>query len=444
MEIKIINNIFCQVNNAHDLDKLLYVKKQKRVMGMYKSSIEDYNAPIIRKGLMPTGFIPSVKKFCQQHNLEFSISGTEKKLEASHWEKDSNITLFKDQLKLVECARNIQRGVIKSPTGTGKTVVAYAIIKSFKERAIFFCDSKTLLYQTYERFKKQGLKTSLVGDGNKDLSGDVVIAMASTLKSIPQDQWADKFGVCIVDECHDGLKWGSRLFSVLCYLQSTVRIGLSATPREEHGEERAMWVEGLLGPIIGSYEYEQAEKDGRIIKPVVQLISIPENKNISQAYNFQDIYKLAIVYNSIRNMKIAQVIQNEISQQRSCLVYVVQLDHANNIQEKLNKIGIDSFIVNGAVDGEDREKMRNEINAKKIMCIIATSAWKKGVDIVSLNTVINAGLIKDETGIIQASGRCMRQEKGKVSKIIDFLDIGKYLSINSIKRIQTYVDKGWL
>ena len=71
--------------------------------------------------------------------------------------------------------------------------------------------------------------------------------------------------------------------------------------------------------------------------------------------------------------------------------------------------------------------------------------WKEGVDIPSLDCVINAAGGKSEIGTLQAIGRGLTKIEGKdETEIIDFLDPYKFLAQHAIMRLQIYIKQGWL
>ena len=59
-------------------------------------------------------------------------------------------------------------------------------------------------------------------------------------------------------------------------------------------------------------------------------------------------------------------------------------------------------IVNGGTKKDLREEIKSELKSKNIKCVIVTSAWREGVNIPSLNCVINGIGGKSEIVVLQA------------------------------------------
>ena len=68
--------------------------------------------------------------------------------------------------------------MIKSPTGTGKTIVALGLISAFSQETILILvHTRELLYQTEEELYKWGFSDiGMIGDGKKT-TGRIQIAM---------------------------------------------------------------------------------------------------------------------------------------------------------------------------------------------------------------------------------------------------------------------------
>jgi len=81
-----------------------------------------------------------------------------------------------------------------------------------------------------------------------------------------------------------------------------------------------------------------------------------------------------------------------------------------------------------------------------VRIVIATAVFREGVNIPSLNAVINAGGGKSETMVKQISGRPLTLTEGKDEGIIvDFLDLSNnYLIRHTGERIGFYSDMGWI
>jgi superfamily II DNA or RNA helicase len=453
MKIQIIDSVMCHTDAPALIKECLSVRREfwklDRSSGYPRRVRKEYDACLIAKdGTFLSGFFPRVIEFCRKNSIPVTVEGSFKKLDFSEGLDPPGITLFEDQKKLIQTILISQRGVLQAPTGTGKTILCYAIISLFKTRkSLIICPSKSIMRQTAKEFEEKfKMKTSMVGDGVKDLSGDVVVAIVNSLRRMPEESYHDLFDIVIVDESHHSASFSGMFFDVMTNILAPVRIGVTATsPNKEKEQEKSMACEGLIGPTTGIFSVADAVESGRLAKPKLILLSIPKNNNLRDLRTYHEIYTMGIVRNRMRNNTIANFVKGQAAEGNTSLVFTKLLEHADLLEVMLIDKGVNCKIVNGAVSGQLREELRSELQNKQIQCIIATSAWKEGINLPSLNCVINGAGYLSSTPIIQMAGRGLRVSEGKdEALIVDFLDIGRYLSDHCVERLQTYKELGWL
>jgi hypothetical protein len=89
---------------------------------------QDYvKSMITKKGYFPTGLLPRVRSFLKKKGIEYKVVGRAEILLPDLEPKLKGIKFRDDQLALIEAFTKKGRGVVLSPTGTGKTVVVGAI-----------------------------------------------------------------------------------------------------------------------------------------------------------------------------------------------------------------------------------------------------------------------------------------------------------------------------
>jgi superfamily II DNA or RNA helicase len=256
------------------------------------------------------------------------------------------------------------------------------------------------------------------------------------------EEYCTQFDIVIVDEAHhvasiptdreiaDG-KIGM-YYKFLTGCLSPMRIGLTATT-DKDGSERAMAAEGLLGPVIGRFTFEDAVKAERIAKPRVKLIAVPINTNIRELSTYHDIYNIGVVFNRIRNNIVTDFIAEQAKAGKTSLAFVKLLEHADILVNLLKNKGVPCEYVSGEISGKERERIKLLLESGEVKCVVATSAWREGVNIPKLDMVINvAGYLSEKTAL-QMAGRALRVSEGKEEGVIvDFLDSGKVLTFCSV------------
>jgi len=448
MKIKIENSIYsyCSEDVVKLLLPLLQYEKVFWREGQYAKQKTNYNGYMINKrnGELLTGLIPKVVEFLQKRKSNFKLSGYSEKLKSANKPKLKGVKFREDQLRLISNAINEQRGVILSPTGSGKTIIAMGIMSCFpKRRILFLCHTLDLLHQTYSEFKKYGFKSiCLLGGGRKELDdSDIVISTIQTISKFNVDLYYDRFDITIIDEAHHVNTISSLYGKLLTNNLSPMKIGFTATLPE--GKEKLLTLEGLIGTVIGELTLEEGIKKGILAIPKVKLINVPYKP--TELRKYIDIYNQLVVNNRNRNLLIVKEVRGKVEKGKSVLIMVKEIEHGDNLVKVAKLIDTDITFVQGRTEGEQRGKVKEALQDKKIKAVIATAIWREGINIPSLNVIINACGGKSEIMTLQAIGRGLRTSAGKGEvEIIDFLDPYRYLAEHSIRRLQIYNEQGWL
>jgi superfamily II DNA or RNA helicase len=394
-----------------------------------------------------TGFIPRVRK-------QFPSAQIETCFDNQVWGKAEptlpNITFRPDQKQLIAQALKAGRGIIQSPTGSGKTILQLGILSTMPKDfcALILTHTKDLVAQTVDELRKFGFssKTQMLMEGNRPkLVKPIVVSTIQTFVGYSVDDYSTHFDLVIVDEAHRVSSMVSNYHQVLSTLLAPFRFGFTATIPEE--KEAQMTAEGLLGPIVAKLTINEASILGVIARPKLRLIKLPENYSIRQTCkSYDEVVRHGIVGSLTRTEKICNIVENGVKHGKVTLVMVNQIEHGNKIQAELKARGLDIPFVQGITDGLERVRVKNALIAKKLLAAICTGVWSEGINIVSINTIILAHLGKSELKTLQNIGRGLRRsdEKDTVS-IVDFYDPSHVHLVRHFgERLCLYFDMHWV
>ena len=457
INIEIINAIESKVDaqGKRFLDPFMFITKEYWKPGPYKRKIrKTYLYPLINKhGHFLTGFLPKIKKLCEENDVEISWSG-----EISYPVNSDpflpGIEFRPDQLSAIKAVVDQKRGVLKAPTGSGKTILALGIVSCFYQVSLKLLDSPRILYlahtvsicgQVATEFEKYGYEVGRVFGGKVELNKQITIATRQSLIKQEIDVLEEIWGpwkIVILDEVHHLSSFKGQYADIFMNLFASIRIGLTATMPD--AEESKMAVEGFIGPMINELSIQEAGKLDILATPKIKLLKVP-GRTVSLT-KYQDIYQSEIVENRNRNRLLLEVVKEKMARGETILILVTKIEHGEIIQRMAKRLfEIDISYLHGSSESEERELVKSELINKKTQCVIATAIWKEGVNIPTLDCVINACGGKSEIATLQAIGRGLRKtdEKDTV-EIVDFLDTAKYLAEHTIRRLHIYVENGWL
>jgi superfamily II DNA or RNA helicase len=389
-----------------------------------------------------TGHVPKVVEYLTGKGLAPTVSAQKWPFFAQS--PQTLIPLRPDQTKLVLNAVDKHRGIIKAPTGFGKTFLAGSIISCVEGiRAVFLCHTKTLVHQTIKEFEKLGLDVGYITGTSKKLDGGVIVATVQSFHKQPQE-FFNSFDMVIVDEAHHLAKIGGLYFRTLTKLIAPYRYGLTATLPT--GEETKLLVEGLLGGLIDEYSLKEGTDRGILAVPKIKIVKIPVDYKVKELRKYQDVYNQGVVNNRSRNRMIIKIAKDLAVEGKTTLILITKIEHGEVLSETAKLLGHSVCFIQGRDDGEMREMVRGSLNTKEIKTVIATQIWKEGVDVPSLDCIINAAGGKSEIAVLQGIGRGLRATKDKDTVlIVDFLDLSHHYLISHLgERLAIYSENNWL
>lgn len=327
------------------------------------------------------------------------------------FQRNSIAEIF-DQIRRDREQNHATRAILQLPTGSGKTVVAAAIVRLAVERGrrlIFCVPALVLIEQTIERFVANGINRSDIGviQSNHPLTNPALpiqIASIQTLarRNINRFPHAD---LVIIDEAHVyyGLydewfeSWNNIPF-----------LGLSATP----------WTKGL----------------GNIYKTLIQPITLSE---LVEAGWLSDFRAFAKGHPDLSNVHTrggdyieselevamhpltADIVKTYIKdgESRPALCFAVNCAHAQELQQDFCANGISAAYMDAYTEAEDRQQIFDDFTAGRYQVICNVGVLTTGLDL-DVRLIILARPTKSEILYVQIIGRGLRIAEGKEDCLI--------------------------
>jgi len=344
------------------------------------------------------------------------------------------------QLNATMKALNERRGIIKLPTGSGKTIIAGLIIKNLMRPTIFLTHKKDIFHQTYEKLVLEFGRNNVsrLGDGLKGKPRLVTVGMVPTLQRYSAKKRSDILSdreLLIADEVH--LAKSKSWNKVVNSCPAIWRIGLSATPKEGGA---IMSLEAHTGPILYDAKAQTLAKKGYLTLPEIVLSRIAEPK-ISDRFDYDQSYRMGIIDNGRRNRRIALMAKLLVAKGWGpTIVFSTKLDHIENMQAYADEFRLNYAVLTGKDSAKARKKEIERLKGGNLDVLFVSTIFDEGVDIPNMGSGIMAGVGKSQAKLIQRMGRTMRPAPGKTKVIIiDFWDdTCRYLLNHSKKRRAVY------
>ena len=349
------------------------------------------------------------------------------------------------QENLIIDALKHKRGIIKSPTGSGKTLIMAGLIKALSGRKmVILFNAKQLLTQTYEFLTETcGMENIGLCFGEGYIYGDIMLCTVQSVEKI-LDTHLEEAEVLMVDECHEFGNGKTTLAALRSFPKALYRLGFTATPPRDSVPRYNL--EGALGSVLEDVNTADLVDTGKLTKPLIQLINRPYTASgLDEDLGYLDVYEEYIVNNEERNNIIKEIVDGILSKQQNkrarILVLTKSLDHGRALEDLLG--GNCEFLQGCDSIGERYEAISRFRRCRESSVLIGTKILQTGVNIEEITHFINARGMKSEIATLQALGRALRRHDSKqVVYIYDFMDKEKYLRDHSIARKRHYEREG--
>lgn len=407
-----------------------------------------------------TGLLPFVVKLSKKEKFKIKIKDTrilpidEHRIEKGlvllrPYQQKELRKVFYNTLKIRKKVIPWVRGVVKQPTGSGKSFFAAAIIKVLNKRTLFVVGRLDLLYQTKAVFEKTLKKDiGLIGNSEVDLK-KVTVATVQTLVSRQGKElgeYLDSVDVLMFDECHHvsaGSSGKGQYHKIATSCPAQFRFGFSASPLSR-GDLGDVMLIADTGEIISDVKRKKLEQEGYLAKVNVYLHEIAEPR-VKGEPSF--VYKKSIVENEERNQIILEEAEKAWKRKEHVLILVRYLSHGNELLYRCLSRKLPAVFLKGSTNVKNRRKAIKKVaNAKRPMVIIASTIFDEGVDAPDIKTLILAGAGASRIKSIQRVGRGTRPKSSGENSltVIDFVDrMADNLESHSLERIAAYEQEGF-
>jgi superfamily II DNA or RNA helicase len=327
-------------------------------------------------------------------------------------------------------------GVLQAGTGSGKTVMALAVIAERKQPALILVHTRELMNQWVERIEQfLGCSAGRIGGGFFDVQSVTVGIVNSVKKRLPD--LVPYFGMLVVDECH---RIPSTTFTTcISTFDARFMLGLSATPYRRDGLTRLIYL--AIGDCLHVVDPERLKTIGAILAPEV----VPRETGFyfpraADRYA-KMLTKLAL--DQDRNMLIAGDVLKEVAENSGTVLLVSERTvHLQVLAEILEEHGEKVAVLTGKTPAFLREEIVKNVQAGSVRIMASTTQLiGEGFDCPELTTLFLCSPIRFSGRLVQIVGRILRPLDGKRPKIFDYQDVNiGILKASAQARMRTYDD----
>ena len=358
------------------------------------------------------------------------------------------------QFDAVSTGIHRKRGVLLSPTGSGKSLIIYALTRWYLENhnkmVLIIVPTTSLVEQMTGDFHDYGWDVDnnvhkIYSGKDKVTQKRVVISTWQSIYKLPR-QWFHHFGMVIGDECH-GFKSKSLMSIMNKASEAEYRFGTTGTL--DGAQTHELVLQGLFGKIYRVTTTKILQDNDTLAQLRIKRIVLQYNQQVRKEFGkrtYQEEIDF-IVSNDYRNKFIRNLALD--LKGNTLILYNYVEKHGkpifNLIDEKVEE-NRKVFFVSGDVSATDREAIRGIVEKQKNAIVVASlGTFSTGINIKNLHNIVFASPSKSQIRVLQSIGRGLRKsDDGSATTLYDISDDiswqnrKNYSLLHSFERLKMY------
>jgi superfamily II DNA or RNA helicase len=372
------------------------------------------------------------------------------------------------QIDAITHALRESRSLLISPTGSGKSLIIYCILRWFldhspndKEKVLIVVPSTSLVEQLFKDFGDYSqqdadfdneIEVHRIYSGKEKINFEsrVVVTTWQSAITLPRS-WFLQFGMVIGDEAH--LFKAKSLNTIMAALvNARFRIGTTGTI--DNTQVHELVLTGNFGPVHRVTTTQALIESDTLAALKIQCLVLDYSDELKKIISKLD-YKEEIDYIVLCEPRNKFITNLTVDQKGNTLVlYNLVQKHGKPLYDMIKaKVKGDRkvFFVSGSTDVNERERIREITEKEKDAIIVASvGTFSTGINIKNLHQIIFAAPTKSQIRVLQSIGRGLRKsDDGRGTIVYDISDnfswkkTKNYTMQHAIDRVKIYAKEGF-
>lgn len=276
-------------------------------------------------------------------------------------------------------------------------------------RTLILAHNKELVQQNADACRQVNIKPGICSASiGKSVFSKVTVGTVQTV--VRRTKWFQDVTLILVDEVHrTPVNKTSSYRKVFEAIPNAKVRGLTGTPFRADGTGS---LEKTFGPIIFKYSFLDALQDG-YVKPLIPAhtdgkaeIDVDGLKVVGEDYDLEEQASRAIALSPVHTKAIVQTMERQ--RRKQVLVFACNIEHADVLEEKLNKLGVEAAAVHSHSPKGKRDKMVNRFKARELPILISVAMFDTGFNAVDIDMLAYCRATKSPLFFAQSLGRGAR------------------------------------
>lgn len=379
--------------------------------------------------LLPRGATRRLRELAEEHGERLVFRDARVTMPAE-WPRfvadpdDPSIGMRPYQERAEDACVAMEQGIVRAPTGSGKTHVALSAFSRIGQRTLVIVRDRQLLEQWVRKARKHlGMEPPQIGvvrgGRSRRVGSCLTLALQQTLwtRGFPLDDFARQFGAVAIDEVHGAA--ARTVQSTIDVFPARFRFGFSAD--ETRKDRKEFLVYDLCGEVIYEVTRAEIERDGYTCPVIVRLVPTdfradwyrnapPEERDFGRLVE-------EMIADEQRGLLLRKVILELVAERHvPAFVFTHRREHAAGLSRDLLADGIACGLMMGGDDMSSTfAESRELLELGKLPIAVGTfNAIGQGIDVPG----VRAGVVATPLGANrqffgQVRGRVCRSSPGK-------------------------------
>lgn len=394
-------------------------------------------------GEINAGLYWSIKKFCMERGYgihvedgPYGVPQTINKvnhMETMKWISTLGLPFApRDyQYDAVCHAIKFKRSILISPTGSGKSLIIYMLMRWYLEnhdrKILLIVPTTSLVEQMAKDFTEYGFDPDLFhkiySGKDKETNKRIIITTWQSIYKL-SPKWFEDFGCIFGDEVH-GFK--SKSLSSIMNKSYNAEYRFGTTGTLDGTQVHKLVLEGLFGPVHRVTTTNTLQEKNQLASldiDIILLEHLKEDGDKLYGCTYQEEIDF-LVGHSKRNNFIRNL---ALSLDGNTLVLFNLVDKHGKVLRDLVEDKIDEgrklFYVSGETKTNDREAIRSIVETQTDSIVIASlGTFSTGINIKNIHNIVFASPSKSQIRVLQSIGRGLRlSDDGRTTNLYDIAD----------------------